>query len=220
MAFDLLIYLQCRGSSLHPWTWQRRQRTLWKPSLTSTKTKRRPLPQTTPSWMTPRSLKPQVEVTPQEGPCGQTLCRVVMVSHHPWIWLTTFEKTKTSESTQCSLCHHSLNRLLRLSWLLSRIRLLLSGTYHTVRPCHGAESHLAISSGAGLRAGWEPYLRLLGSKSSSGSLAPMDTIFGFGSGSAALAPWEPFHYINPLNFLCVYFTFQTILRTRFFSKIF
>ena len=56
------------------------------------------------------------------------------------------------------------------------------------RPCHGAESHLAISSGAGLRAGWEPYLWLLGSKSSSGSLAPMDTIFGFGSGSAALAP--------------------------------
>ena len=39
---------------------------------------------------------------------------------------------------------------------------------------HGAESHLAISSGAGLRAGWEPYLRLLGSKSSSGSLAPID----------------------------------------------
>ena len=57
-----------------------------------------------------------------------------------------------------------------------------------IRPCHGAESHLAISSGAGLRAGWEPYLRLLGSKSSSGSLALMDTTFGFGSGSTALAP--------------------------------
>ena len=57
-----------------------------------------------------------------------------------------------------------------------------------LRPCHGAESHLAISSGAGLRAGWEPYLRLHGSKSSSGSLALMDTTFGFGSGSMALAP--------------------------------
>ena len=55
-------------------------------------------------------------------------------------------------------------------------------------PFHGAESHLAISSGAGLRAGWEPYLRLHGSKSSSGSLAPMDTTFGFGSSSTALAP--------------------------------
>ena len=56
------------------------------------------------------------------------------------------------------------------------------------RPCHGAESHLAFSSGAGLRAGWEPHLQLFGSQSSSGSLAPMDTIFGFGSRSAALAP--------------------------------
>ena len=91
-----------------------------------------------------------------------------------------------------------------------------------IRPCHGAESHLAISSGAGLRAGWEPYLRLLGSKSSSGSLAPMDTIFGFGSGSTALAPWEPFHYINPPNFFCVYISrfrqFQEIDFSQKFSK--
>ena len=34
---------------------------------------------------------------------------------------------------------------------------------------------------------------------------PWSRIFGFGSGSAALAPWEPFHYINPPNFfVCIF----------------
>ena len=100
------------------------------------------------------------------------------------------------------------------------LRFFIYRLHHEFRPCHGAESHLAISSGAGLRAGWEPYLRLLGSKSSSGSLAPMDTIFGFGSGSAALAPREPFHYINPLNFfVCIFHVSPNFKKYIFLKKI-
>ena len=34
---------------------------------------------------------------------------------------------------------------------------------------------------------------------------PWSRISSSGSGSAALAPWEPFHYINPLNFfVCIF----------------
>ena len=51
---------------------------------------------------------------------------------------------------------------------------------------------------------------------------PWSRIFGFGSGSAALAPWEPFHYINPPNFFCVYISrfrqFQEIYFSQKFSK--
>ena len=46
---------------------------------------------------------------------------------------------------------------------------------------------------------------------------PWSRISSSGSGSAALAPWEPFHYINPLNFFVYISCFRQFQEINFFK---
>ena len=89
------------------------------------------------------------------------------------------------------------------------------------RPVHAKLSHSALSSRAHLGAGWELNFQLFGSSSSSVSMAPMEPNFQLwlqlrGSGSLRAVSLHK----STLFFVCVYFTFQTISRNRFFFQKF